>query len=193
MKDAGVSITTIDNTLYVESKAGEKVSLQSIETDREYGVQAIVDLSNQTADYYVDGLLKAKNVPFLNPIKTVDYFSAQTGDMATGQMYLNPVNIFKGYAVNETFVTCGKGVLPANWDGDKGTASVEEFECGTKPDIFSLYLQPAENSKLTQVTRKFSSLEGKVVWESRFLVPGENCEASLELVSKQNSGIEDWH
>ena len=44
-------------------------------------------------------------------------------------------------------------------------------------------------SKLTQVTRKFSSLVGKVVWESRFLVPGENCEGSLELVSKQNLGL----
>ena len=39
LKDAGVSITTIDNILYIESKAGRKVSLQSIETDREYGVQ----------------------------------------------------------------------------------------------------------------------------------------------------------
>jgi hypothetical protein len=189
LKDAGVSITTIDNTLFVESKAGKKVSLQSVESDREYGVQAVVDLSNQKADYYVDGLLKAKNVPFLNPIKTVDYFSAQTGHKATGQLYINPVSIFKGYAVNETFVTCGKGVLPANWDGDKGIASVEEFECGTKPDIYSLYLQPATNSKSTQVTRKFSSLEGKVVWESRFLVPGENCKASMELVSKQNLGL----
>ncbi len=189
LKDAGVSIVTIDNTLYVESKGGKKVSLQSIEPGREYGVQANVDLGNQNADYYVDGFLKAKSVPFLNPIKTIDYFSTQTGDAATGQMYLNPVNIYKGYAVNETFVTCGKGVLPADWIGDKATARVEEFECGTKPDIFSLYLQPSAAGKSTQVTRKFSSLEGKVVWESRFLVPGENCEASLELVSRQNSGL----
>jgi hypothetical protein len=189
LKDAGVSITTINNNLYVESKAGKKILLQSVESDREYGVQAIVDIGNQKADYYVDGLLKAENVPFLNPIKNVDYFSAQTGDSATGQLYLNPVNIFKGYSVNETFVTCGKGVLPANWDEDKGNASVEEFECGTKPDIFSLYLKPDTNSKSTQVSRKFPSLEGKVVWESRFLVPGNNCEASLQLVSKQNLGV----
>jgi hypothetical protein len=189
LKDAGVSITTLDNILYVESKSGKKIPLQSIEPDKEYGVQAHVDLSNQKADYYVDGHLKAKNVPFLHPIKTVDYFSTQTGDAATGQMYLNPVNIFKGYAVNETFVTCNKGVLPSHWERDKGTASVEEFECGTKPDIFSLYLQPDANSKATHVMREFTSLEGKVVWESRFLVPGENCEASLELVSKQNFGV----
>ena len=56
--------------------------------------------------------------------------------------------------------------------------------------IFSAFtLNLPLNSKSTQVTRKFSSLEGKVVWESRFLVPGENCEASLELVSKQNPGV----
>ena len=76
LKDAGVSLTTLDNVLYIESKAGKKVPVQSIETDREYGVQVIADLNNQKADYYVDGRLKAKNVSFLNPIKTIDYFSA---------------------------------------------------------------------------------------------------------------------
>ncbi len=189
LKDAGVSITTLDNILYVESNAGKMVAIQTIKSDVEYGVQAIVDISNQKADYYVDGLLKATNVAFLNPIKTVDYFSARTGAAATGQMYLNPVNIFKGYAVNETFVTCSEGVLPANWIATKGSATVEKFECGTKPDIFSLYIQPATNDKLTQVTRKFSSFKGKVVWENRFLVPGENSQASLELTDNKNSGL----
>ena len=88
LKDAGVSITTLDNVLYVESNKGNKIPIQTIEMDREYGVCAIVDLNNHKADYFVDGVLKAKNVSFLNPIKTVDYFSARTGDTGIGQMYL---------------------------------------------------------------------------------------------------------
>ncbi len=189
LKDAGVSITTLDNILYVESKGGKKVALQPIEQDREYGVSVIVDLTNQKADYYVDGILKAENVSFLNPIKTVDYFSARTGEAAKGQMYLNPVNIFKGYAVNETFVTGGLGVQPSNWVSEKGNATIEKFECGTKPDIFSLYIQPSKNSKRALVNRKFDSLKGKVVWENRFLLPGKTSDASFELVSNQNSGL----
>ena len=189
LKDAGVSITTLDNILYVESNSGKKIAIQSIQPEREYGVQAIVDLSNQKADYYVDGLLKAKNVSFLNPIKTLDYFSVRTGAVGKGQMYLNPVNIFKGYAVNETFVTCGEGVLPANWIAAKGSATVEEFECGTKPDIYSLYIQPTKNNKIAQVNRKYASLKGKIVWENRFLLPTGTSEASFDLVSKQNSGL----
>lgn len=189
MKDAGVSITTLDNVLYVESKAGEKVSLQSIETDKEYGVQAVVDLSGQKADYYVDGRLKAKNISFLNPIRTVDYFSAQTGHKSTGQMYLNPVNIFKGYLVNETFVTSGIGILPDNWKVSKGGATVEEFECGTKPDIFSLRIQPKNQGEMASVTRKIAPVNGKIVWESRFLLPKNNSESYLEIVSNKNTGL----
>jgi len=154
MKNPGVSIITLDNVLYVESKAGEKVPLQTIITDKEYGVQAVVDLNGQKADYYVDGHLKAQNIPFLNPIRTVDYFTAQTGNKSTGQMYLNPVNIFKGYLVNETFVTSGTGILPDNWKVIKGGATVEEFECGTKPDIFSLRIQPQNSGEMASVIRK---------------------------------------
>lgn len=189
LKDAGVSLTTLDNVLYIESKAGKKVPVQSIETDREYGVQVIADLNNQKADYYVDGRLKAKNVSFLNPIKTIDYFSAETGDKSTGQMYLNPVNIFIGYAVNETFVSCNKGILPDNWLVKKGIASVEEFECGTKPDIFSLLIQSKEKNKITDVTRKFVPVLGKMVWEYRFLLPDKNSESNFEIVNKKNLGL----
>ena len=189
MIEAGVSITTLDNILYAESGAGNKVPLQSIESNREYGIQAVVDINNQRADYYVDGLLKAKNVPFLNPIKTVDYFSAQTGGAGTGQMYLNPVNIYKGYTINETFVACSEEVLPANWTADKGTASIEKFECGTKPDIYSLNIQPAKTSKVAQATRKYTPLKGKLVWESRFLLPAKTSNTSFELVGDQNRGL----
>ncbi len=189
MKNPGVSITTFDNVLYAESTAGEKVSLQSIVNDKEYGVQAVVDLSGQKADYYVDGRLKAKNIPFLNPIRTVDYFTAQTGHKSTGQMYLNPVNIFKGYLVNETFVTSGVGILPDNWKVNKGGATVEEFECGTKPDIFSLRIQPKNSGEMASVTRKIAPLNKKIVWESRFLLPQKNSESLLEIVNNNNTGL----
>ena len=189
MTDAGISLTTIDNKLYAESESGRKVNLGVIEPNIEYGVQVVVDLVNHNASYLVNGLLIARNIPFLNPIKTIDFFSAKTGDQATGQMYFNCVNIYKGYSINETFVSCGAGILPENWIIKKGAASVEKFECGTKPDIFSLLIQPKKLDKEAQVLHKFIPLKGKIVCESRFLLPDKTSNASFKLVDNQNFGI----
>ena len=68
-------------------------------------------------------------------------------------------------------MTSGTGVLPDNWKVNKGGATVEEFECGTKPDIFSLRIQPNNSGEMASITRKIVPVNGKIVWESRFLLP----------------------
>lgn len=158
LEQAGVSLVTKDGNLCWETG---KV-LMPCETNRDYGVKVIADIGSRKADVFVDGELKASGLPFVNAIKSIDYVLVKTGDAATGDMFLNPVNLYKGYNVNETFVTCGVGKLPTDWEVKDG--GVQAFECATKPDIFSLKVSG-------QAIRKIAEWDEKTVFECRFLLP----------------------
>jgi len=182
LHQSAVGLVTIGGNLCWENG---KV-LQPCGVNREYGVKVISDISAQKADVFVDGDLKARGLPFAHAIKSLDYFLVKTGEAATGEMFLNPVNIYKGYSVNETFVTCGVGKAPADWDVKD--ASVQEFECGTKPDIFSLRVRGVAQKRFRpvsppsvqkRVTAK--TLMGRTVYECRFLLPGKVDGVRVEL------------
>ena len=168
LEQAGVSLVTMGGNLCWETG---KV-LTPCETNRDYGVKVVADIGTKMADVYVDGELKAKGLSFVNPVKSIDYVLVKTGDAATGEMFLNPVNLYKGYIVNETFVTCGVGKVPADWKVTGG--SVQPFECGTKPDIFSLKVDG-------HASREIGPWQGKTVFECRFLLPGTADGVSVNL------------
>ena len=159
LEQAGVSVITKHGNLCWET--GEV--LMPYEVNRDYGVKVVAEIDSRTATVYVDGGLKAKGLPFVHPIKSIDYVLVKTGDAATGEMFLNPVNLYKGYIVNETFVTCGVGKFPVDWEVTDG--SVQPSECGTKPDIFSLKV-------VGQASREIGAWKAKTVFECRFLLPG---------------------
>ena len=147
-------------------------ALAPYDIDREYGVKVVSDIAAHKADVFVDGALKAQGLPFVHPVKSLDYFLVKTGEAATGEMFLSPVNVYKGYAVNETFVTCAAGKALADWSV-KG-ASVREFECGTKPDIFSLRINGAAQ-------KQFTPTRGRTVFTCRFLFPNKAYGARIDL------------
>ncbi|MCX6937275.1 MAG: hypothetical protein NTU80_05160 [Verrucomicrobia bacterium] len=151
LEQAGVSLVTKGGNLCWETG---KV-LMPFETNRDYGVKVVADIDSKKADVFVDGELKASGLPFVNPIKSIDYVLVKTGDAATGEVFLNPVNLYKGYTVNETFVTSGVGKVPADWEVKDG--AVQAFECATKPDIFSLKVSG-------QAIRKIAAWNKKRVW-----------------------------
>ena len=168
LEQAGVSLVIKDGNL--SSETGKV--LMPCETNRDYGVKVIADIDSKTAEVLVDGEVKASGLPFLNPIKSIDYVLVKTGDAATGEMFLNPVNLYKGYTVNETFVTCGVGKVPADWEVKD--SSVQPFECSTKPDIFSLKVSG-------QAIRKIAAWNKKTVFECRFLLPEKVDGVSVNL------------
>lgn len=168
LEQVGVNLVTKGGNLCWET---EKV-LTAFEINREYGVKVIADIESGKAAVLVDGELKASGLPFVNPIKSIDYVLVKTGDTATGELFLNPVNLHKGYIVNETFVTCGVGKAPGDWRIKDG--GVQTFECATKPDIFSL--------KVTgQAFRKIGAWNKKTVLECRFLLPEKTAGFSVSL------------
>ena len=177
LEQAGVSLITADGNLCMEARNGKPVPLAPVRDGREYGVKVVADLAAKTASVFVDGALKASSAPFAHPVRTIDYFLAKTGDAATGEMFLNPVNIHKGYAVNESFVACGTGEMPDDWTAESGTARVEQFECGTKLDIFSLRLNGS-------AIKRFAPMKNKTVIECRFLLPAKKEGWRVELSSR---------
>lgn len=168
LSQAGVGLVTRGDNLCWESGS----ALMPYETNREYGVKIVAELAAKKADVFVDGEPKARGLPFANPVESIDYFQVQTGVEATGELFLNPVNIYKGYEVNETFVACGAGRVPEGWSVSDG--SVQAFECGTKPDIFSLCVNG-------QAQKPIGAWRQKTVFECRFLLPRSSESFRVDL------------
>ncbi|HEY3319432.1 MAG TPA: glycoside hydrolase family 99-like domain-containing protein [Planctomycetota bacterium] len=174
-----VGIITKDGNICYETPDGPKI-LQPCEPGHDYGVKVVVDISARTADIYIDGEEKGKALPFSGPAKTIDYVLIKTGDKDTGEMFLGPVNIHKGYIVNETFVTCAPGKVPAGWEITGGT--VQAFECCTRPDIYSIKLG-AKNHGGSLEQGWWWRPKGKYVVEFRMLIPETKLDRWLHLTN----------
>ena len=174
-----VSIVAYDGKLCCETADGA-VALGRLALGHEYGIKVVADVKAKRADIYVDGELKAKSAPFAHPVKSLDCVLIKTGDAATGEMLLPMVNVHRGYAVCETFATCGTGHAPDDWEINRqgGSATVEPFACAAKPDAFSLKLTDGSTA-----TKRFDVGVGKTVWEFKFLLPEKLDGASAEVLA----------
>jgi len=165
LKRPGLSIVTSGENLCYQTSNGNKV-LITYELNREYGVKAVADLKKRHVNIYIDGELRGSNVPFFKPVKTIDYVLVKTGDEARGDLYLCPINVFKGYNLCETFVTSRVGHLPDNWTADRhGKSSIEAVLFTGKPDIYTLKLDGGAASQ------QFAPVGNKTVFEFRFMTP----------------------
>jgi len=193
LQQAGVSIATIAGNLCWENTPGKPTILGPYAADHDYGVKVVADLSTHTADVYIDGQPRGQGLPFSHAIESLDYVRIQTGAAATGELYLGPVNIYKGYALHETFVTGQPGTLPANWTAGtdapiSGKVTVEKFACGPGPDLFSLKLAGTPDAAAVATTR-FAAVQAKSIFECRFLLPEKRDGMSLELGAANGAAL----
>jgi hypothetical protein len=181
--EPAVSIVTHEGKLCYET-AGRPVALVPLTLGHEYGIRVVTDLRARCADIYVDGERKAQAAPFAHPVDSLDCVLIKTGDAAVGDMFLPLVRVYRGYAVCETFATCGTGRAPSDWEIDRGSgsATVESFACAAKPDVFSLKLTDG-----AAATRRFEPCVGKTVWEFKFLLPERTEGATCELLTGTNA------
>jgi len=183
LQQPAFSIVTSGTSLCYRDNEGALKPIQAYEPDHEYGVKVVVDLDARSAAVYVDGRLRVSRAALLGDVKTLDYVLIKTGDEATGELYVNPVNIYKGYNLLETFVSAAPGSLPDGWQtGGTDGAAVEEFRCAAKPDVLSLKLASAE------VRREFKSIDRKAIFAFRFLTP-EKTETLTELRSGEVAAL----
>lgn len=185
LNDPAVSILTHDRKVCYQT-ADQPVALVPLVLDHEYGLKVVANLQGRCADIYVDGELKAQAVPFVHPVDSLDFVLIKTGDTAVGDMLLPLVNVHRGYAVCETFATCGLGHAPADWEVNRqgGAATVESIACAARPDIFSLKLTNGATA-----TKRFDPLAGKAVWEFKFLLPEKTDGAAAELLVGDGSAV----
>ena len=78
-------------------------------------------------------------------------------------MYLNPVNIHKGYR-RERDLRHLRRSAKSRRAGNSRSGRVEKFECGTKPDIFSLKVDG-------EARRKIGAWAEKTVFECNSCCP----------------------
>ncbi len=188
LHEAGISLKIADGHLCWETANGPATRLLPIKNGSEYGVRIIANLTQRVADVYVDGRLVAEGQPFFHPVPSIDFFRVQTGVEATGELFLNPVIIHKGYTVQETFLVAGLNQPPVDWTVTAGEARVETFECGTKPDIFSLHLKGFPGQPAA-VSRSFAATTNQVVFEFRFLAPEKRDGMAAELLCGPQAGL----
>lgn len=192
LHDAALSLITARGQLCWENSQAPPTVLQPCVAGHDYGVKIVADLSRRTADVSIDGQLQGHALGFVNAVETIDYVRIKTGDAATGELLLGPVNIYKGYAVNETFVTGTPGKLPADWTTNTAPTTsrttVEKFACGPGPDIFSLKLAGNATDD-AWVTKEFPALEAKTIFACRFMLPEARDGMSLELGTKNDLSI----
>ena len=74
----------------------------------------------------------------------------KTGEASVGEMFLPLVRVSKGYSVSETFVTCGNGRVPSDWEVEGPGRAWRRCVAQSGPDVFSLKL-----SEGAEATKRF--------------------------------------
>ncbi|RIE00978.1 hypothetical protein [Cohnella faecalis] len=169
----GVSIVADNTHLSIETAGGQASILQPYSSGIEYGIKVVADIGANSADVYVNGALKASSAPFKQPLATLNNFQAQTGSGSMGELFFAPVKLYKGYVVNERFLSVTPGTLPGDWSaaGGGGAISVEEMVSSTRPDAFSLKLDAANASNDMSFSTSFTPQSDDLIFEYKMLIP----------------------
>lgn len=193
-----VLITDGGNLRYVDD-GGNPVTLQSYSAGTEYDIKITADLDNQSADIYVNGVLRATDAPFRNEVGSLNYVYVDTGVEATIDLYHYYFKVYKGYAVYEKFMF-SQGNVPDEWSlaAPGGTGALEEWVVsGYRQDQRSFKIDDTSLSDNVALSRSFPALTGVIVAEFAFLLPeqadgyaftlGDGSTPAVQLVTDDGS------
>lgn len=162
--------------LCLETSGAPKV-LFPIATNKDIGVRANFSLDTKMIEsVYINGEEKAKDVPLKDAVTGIDNYNVKTTDEAVGEMFLNPIKLFKGYSVNERFIATVEKTFPEDWSLDKkgGNATVSRINSTTPPDFFSLKFEDTSATDSVSVSKSFSPLGGSVNFEFKVMFPARH-------------------
>jgi hypothetical protein len=185
-----VSIVTNNGSLCLET-GGNLLPLQALAANTEYGVKVVTDISNGKIQVYVNGELKSDNKNFKNSISSIDNFFVSTGDISTGELYFAPIKIYKGYIVNEKFISTIAGFLPSDWamTSSGGVIAVEQMNNAKLPDVYSLKLNTASSSGIMSAEKAIPSQKGSLIFEFKALMEEKADGFSMELKGANTSAL----
>lgn len=186
----GVKVLTSGGNLCYEDSNGNAVALQSYNANTEYGVKVIADISSKTARIYINGIENATGVAFRNAVSNLDYVSIKTGNSQTGDIYISPVVVHKGYDIYEDCESTMNNV-PEDWttSGSGGTVAVEQFKTQGMPFIYSLKMNDTSSTQNKSISKSFTNETTKSVFEFYFMLPSKVDGMSAQIKSGSNAAI----
>jgi len=161
----------------------EALRYEAPETDGEFGVKIIIRIDKKNADLFLNGQVVAKAHPLRNAIAGIDAIHITTGKEATGHVYLSPVEIHKGYIVNERFQTCAVGSLPCDWKATatNGNVSVKRIDSAPLPDVYSVKLDDTSSQESLVLQKSLERMEAVLVTTFSFLLPEKQNDICFAL------------
>ncbi|MCX7920518.1 MAG: carbohydrate binding domain-containing protein [Clostridia bacterium] len=183
-------ILTSGGNLCYENSNGTVMALQSYNADTEYAVKVVADISAGTYDVFVNGTSRVSGAAFRNPASFLNYVSINTGYTATGDLYLKPIRVHKGYNVFADFEDTMAN-MPGDWTsgGSGGTISVNMLKSVCLPDVFSIKLNDTSTSANKTLSKSFSQNINKVVYEYNFFIPSKVDGMTAELKSGSTTAV----
>ncbi|WP_248927470.1 OmpL47-type beta-barrel domain-containing protein [Paenibacillus hamazuiensis] len=180
-----VSVKLQSGSIVWEGGGGQTTVLQPYSVNTEYGVKIVADIDNDRADVYVNGALKASGAAFKQAVASLNNFQVQTGDSSTGELFFSPVKLYKGYVVNEKFISLMPGFLPQDWQTNAagGTIAVQEMDSASRPDVYSLKLDAAGATGALSFAKTIPAQTGNLVLEYSVLIPQKKDGLAAELTS----------
>lgn len=163
-----VSIATCGGSLCYESFTGSLTAMQTFNADEVYGIKVVADLAQQKADIYINGQLKASQVPFANNVPRLDNLYFKQATPLSSKMYLYLTKVYTGYTVYEKFLTANSSVIPSDWTTNAagGFVSLESMDSGRRPDTRSLILKDIRNTGTVQARKTFAPQSGNATTHS---------------------------
>mgnify|MGYP000598444925 CR=1 FL=1 len=187
----GVSIVSRNDTLYLEAAGNNAMALQTYAAGVEYGVKVVADVSGNKTDVYINGILKASAAGFKQPVTNLNNLQMNTGGAAVGDIYISPIKIYKGYVVNEKFISTMPGYLPGDWMANNvgGVIAVVEMRSTSFPDVHSLKMDATNATNSMSMEKSFTPQADNLIFEYKILIPQKTDGLAVELKSGNISAI----
>ena len=165
-------IITEKDKLAILKPNGTTQQIATYQKDIIIPVKAVLDLDKKTVEVSVGGTL-CGSYPFAEDATQLDRITVSTGKETTMNLYLRYIYLYFGYAVNENFITAYPGTVPYDWKRENGGNAVSVVEDNNQvyPDTYSFAIDDATTIDNAVLSKTFDDISGKVVFESRFIVP----------------------
>jgi hypothetical protein len=190
---APVQLTTVGSELRLITSTGtspQSVSLGAYSANTEYGIKVVANLDTDQSTVYVNGALKVSGASFTQPVSKLNGFFMQTGAASRGDVIFAPVKVYKGYTINETFIST-MNRLPADWQvtNTGGTVAVEQNNSATKPDVYSLKLNGAASTSGVGLAKTVPAQADDQIFQFKTLIPVKTDGLVFELRSGATSAV----
>lgn len=147
---------------------GKDHVLQGIRPNIWYNIEVKANIFRNTYDIYVDGILMASNIRFLNSASVIDGIEISTGFVSGGSLAIDDVRLSGNSLVNSSFDAEPTGGLPVNWMTEIGGGTSIEIAEEAGSVNRSIKMTDTNLSSKAVLTRRFSPQKESVTAEWMF-------------------------